>query len=106
MSIEELYPRVTEAIERAQALVDAGDAIGARRAYHEVFTIESEIATKLAGSTIEGAIARCGAVRAALKANRPDLARNLALEYLEDRDLTPDAQAELRKVCDRASGLS
>ena len=97
MSIEDLYPRVTEAIERAQALEDAGDADAARVAYREVSTIEAAIAAELPPRTTGGDVARCGAVNAARKSGDEARARELARRYL-DEDLPPKTREYLLEM--------
>lgn len=96
MSIEDLYPRVTEAIERAQAFEDAGDT-AARLAYREVSTIEEAIASELPSNTTQGDVARCGAVSAALKSGDDTRARELARRYL-DEDLRPKTREYLLEL--------
>lgn len=84
MSIDELYERVTEAILRAEALEDQGPTAEMRAAYLTVSFIEEEIAELTPPSGPEGAIARRGAVRAALKAGVPMRAGDLAERYLAE----------------------
>ena len=97
MSIEDLYPRVTEAIERAQALEDAGDVDACRLAYREVSIIEEAIAAERPSSTIQGDVARCGAVSAALKSGDDARARELARRYL-DENLPPKTREYLLEL--------
>lgn len=67
MDIESLYPLVTEAIRRAELLAEAR-APEATSAHREVSLLEEKIAELLPASEAEGALARRGAVRAALAA--------------------------------------
>ena len=92
MNIDELYERVTEAILRAEMLEDQGPTPEMRAAYLTVSFIEEEIAEATPASGPEGAIARRGAVRAALKAGLPMRARDLAERYLAER--APQALAD------------
>ena len=68
MTLDELYPRVTEAILRAEQLEETGPEVEAAKAYLTVSFLEEEIAELVAANEDEGAIARRGAVRAAAKA--------------------------------------
>jgi hypothetical protein len=92
MSMDELNERVTEAILRAEALEDQGASAEMRGAYLTVSFIEEEIAEATPPSGTEGAIARRGAVRAAIKAGVPARARDLAERYLAES--SPLALAE------------
>lgn len=60
-----LYPRLTEAIRRAEAL---GTDLKAPAAYLEVSKLEERIADLLPASNPEGLLARRGAIRAATAA--------------------------------------
>jgi len=91
VTIDRLYPLVTDAIMRADVLEDLG-APGAAEAQLDVSHLEEQIADLLPASDPEGAIARRGAVRAAGKANDHARVRSLADQYLAD----PDAGQELR----------
>jgi len=91
VTIDTLYPLVTEAILRADALEDLG-APGAAQAQLDVSRLEERIAELLPASDPEGAIARRGAVRAAAKAKDYARAKSLADQYLAD----PDVGHELR----------
>jgi hypothetical protein len=90
MTIELLYPLVTEAIRRAETLEDL-QAPGARVAYLDVSILEEQVAEVLPASDPEGAVARRGAVRAALSANEQDRARQLAERYLAEADGDTDS---------------
>lgn len=68
MDLETLYTLVTEAIRRAESSDDPS-APGARQAYLDVSLLEERIASLLPQSDPEGAIARRGAVSAAIAAN-------------------------------------
>jgi hypothetical protein len=98
MSLDELYAKVTEAIEDAEALDDAGDTVAARRAYLEVSMIEEAIAAELDPRTTQGGIARCGAVRAALNADLPMRAAELALKFLAEPGLSAEDASELFRL--------
>lgn len=101
MDIELLYPRITEAIRRAETLEDRG-APGARPAYLEVSRLEQKVAEILPASNPEGAVARRGAVRAALSAGEPARAQQLAKQFLSENDAEDELRAELRQLSDQA----
>jgi hypothetical protein len=104
MNIDELYERVTEAILRAEHLEEQGPTAEMREAYLRVSWIEEEIAEATPASGPEGAIARRGAVRAALKAGVPMVARELAERYLAEP--APHALAhEIRRMKADAEAL-
>lgn len=94
MTIDDLYPLVTDAILRANALEDLG-APGAAQAQLDVSHIEEQIAELLPASDPEGAIARRGAIRAAGKANDYARARSLADRYLADPEARPQLRDEI-----------
>jgi hypothetical protein len=96
MDLAELNRRVTSAIFRAERL--AQDSWEAQEAYREVSLLEEEIAGRTGPAELEGAIAREGAVRAAIRAGQHLRALSLATRYLED-DATPaDLRAELKAL--------
>src|SRR4029078_3347142 len=77
MTLDFLYPLITEAIRRAETLEDLRGP-GARSAHLDVALLEEEIAEVLPASDPEGALARRGAVRAALAAREIARAQQLA----------------------------
>lgn len=91
MDIEILYPLITEAIRRAETLEDLR-APGVHAAYLDVSLLEEKVAEVLPASDPEGALARRGAVRAALAARELTRARQLS-----DRFLAEVGDAELRE---------
>jgi hypothetical protein len=100
-SIEELYPLVTEAIRRAEVLEDLR-APGARPAYLDVSLLEERVAECLPASDPEGALARRGAVRAALSANEPVRARHLAEQYRAETGADDELRNELCHLSEQA----
>jgi hypothetical protein len=84
MNIDDLLERVTEAIGQAEALEDQGPSAAMRAAFLTVSFLEEELAEAMPPSDAEGAIARRGAVRAALKAGVLPRARDLAERYLAE----------------------
>ncbi len=98
MTIEQLYPLVSEAIRRAETLEDLG-APGTSSAYLDVSLLEEKVAEFLPASDPEGALARRGAVRAALAAQELTRAQQLAERFLAEsaRD------AELLKLSEQAA---
>ena len=102
MSIDALNKRVTEAILRAEALEVKGPSIEVSRAYLDVSFCEEEIAAHLPVSDEEGAIARRGAVRAALTAGQPTRAKDLADRYAAEGDAPSDLVKELERMAAQA----
>jgi hypothetical protein len=98
MSVESIYPRVTEAILRAERLEDAGILSQARAAYLDVSMLEEEIAEALPVSDPEGVIARRGAVRAALTARVFVRAKELADRFASERGVPAALVKELRAM--------
>ncbi|MGH9279930.1 MAG: hypothetical protein ACRD12_17755 [Acidimicrobiales bacterium] len=97
MDLDSLYLLVTDAILRAEALDDLG-APGAPDAYLDLSLIEERIALKLPASTPEGALARRGAVRAAVKAGDPLRAARLVESFSEEPDVTAELGAAVRDI--------
>ncbi len=97
MSIESLYPLVTEAIRRAEWLDDLQDP-GAQAAYLEVSRLEERIAEALPAAEPEGALARRGAVRAALAAGELNRAQELADRFLREDITNTELRAELLQL--------
>jgi DNA anti-recombination protein RmuC len=94
VSLELLYPQVSEAIRRAETLEDLRDP-GASSAYLDVSLIEERIAEALPATDPEGALARRGAVRAALSANDFARAQQLVEKFLAEAGDNTELQAEL-----------
>lgn len=101
MDTELLYPLVSEAIRRAETLEDLG-ASGARSAYLDVSLLEEKVAEVLPASDPEGALARRGAVRAALAAKDLARARQLAERFLAEVGCDTKLRAEILRLMDRA----
>lgn len=78
MTLDELYSLVSLAIHNAESAEAEGDASVAAVIYSDVSHYEEQIAELLPAGDPEGAIARRGAVTAALRAGRPFLASALA----------------------------
>ncbi len=97
MNIEQLYPLVSEAIQRAETLEDLG-APGTCAAYLDVSLLEEKVAEFLPASDPEGALARRGAVRAALAARELTRAQQLAERFLAESA----EDAELLKLSEQA----
>jgi hypothetical protein len=97
MSLEFLYPLVTEAIRRAEFLEDL-HAPGVYTAYSDVSLLEEKVAELLPASDPEGALARRGAVRAALAARELGRARQLAERFLAEAQGDAEVQAGLRRL--------
>jgi hypothetical protein len=101
MSLDILYPLLTEAIRRAETLDDLG-APGARAAYLDVSLLEEKVAQLLPSSDPEGALARRGAVRAALAAKDLTRAQQLCERFLAEPGSNAELRAELRQFLDQA----
>lgn len=83
MDIETLYPLVTEAIRRAEVLDDL-HAPGARDAYRDVARLEERIADLLPPTGTQGAVARRGAVSAAISGAEFQRAIDLADRFIKE----------------------
>jgi hypothetical protein len=94
MSIDVLYPLVTEAIRRAEVLEDLR-APGARSAHLNVSLLEEKIAEALPASDPEGLLARRGAIRSALAAREPARAQQLVERYLAEAEGDERLRAEI-----------
>jgi len=101
MSLEFLYPLITEAIRRAESLEDLG-APGALAARLDVSRLEERIAEILPPSNPEGALARRGAVRAALAARQVARAQQLAERYLAEAGADANSRAEILRLVEQA----
>lgn len=101
MSIEVLYPLITEAIRRAETLEDL-HAPGAVSAYLDLSLLEERAAEILPASDPEGALARRGAVRAALAAKELTRAQQLAERFLAEAGTDDDLRAELQGFAEQA----
>ena len=97
MDIAALYPLVTEAIRKAEVYEDIG-APGAMDAHRDVSLLEERVAKLLPASTTEGAIARRGAVRAAVAAHDFDRAAALTEGYCAETDSSELLKHELREI--------
>ncbi len=92
--LKTLYSLVTEAIRKAEVLDDL-NAPGVRDAYLDVSLLEERIASTLPASEEEGAIARRGAVAAAIDAHDFARAEELAARYSAEDDSDDALKAEL-----------
>lgn len=101
MSIELLYPLITEAIRRAETLEDLR-APGARSAYLDVSLLEERIADLLPASNPEGALARRGAVRAALAAKDFVRAQQLYKRFLAEPGSNSESKEELLRLIEQS----
>lgn len=101
MSAETFYPLITEAIRRAEALDDLR-APGARLAYLDLSLLEEKVAELLPPSDPEGALARRGAVRAALSAGNRARAEHLVQRFLGEEGTGNNLRAELLGLLEQA----
>jgi hypothetical protein len=88
---------VTEAIFRAEALARTGSK-DAASAYAEVSRYEDALAALHPADDVEGAVARTGAVTAALRAGQYERARDLATRYAADPALSDGRRAEIAEA--------
>ena len=84
-NLDELNGLITEVIRRAEELEDVGSPY-VKTAYAEVSRVEEKIAGVTEPTSVEGMIARRGAVRAAIKADDPGRARLLADRFVTELD--------------------
>ena len=105
MDLEILYPLVTEAIRRAEVFEDL-HAPGARDAWRDVSRLEERITRILPASEPEGAIARRGAVRAAIAGGECERACDLVTRFKAEDDVSVTLVAELEALRQRATVLS
>jgi two-component system nitrogen regulation response regulator NtrX len=95
--IETLYPQVTEAIRRAEAL-EAADAEKAAIAYRDVSFLEEQIAGLFGPAEPEGAIARRGAVRAAISSGDFARAKELVAKFSIEVGLNEELRSDLEQL--------
>ena len=105
MDLETLYPLVTEAIRRAEVFEDL-HAPGARDAWRDVSRLEERITRILPASDPEGAIARRGAVRAAIAGGECERACDLVTRFKAEDDVSVTLVAELEALRQRATVMS
>jgi hypothetical protein len=103
MDLETLYLLVSVAIRRAETLEDL-KAPSAKAAYHEVSVLEEQIADHFPPSAGEGAIARRGAVRAAISAHDFARANRLAQKFIRATGADAEMSAELTGLIHGANG--
>ncbi len=101
MSIELLYPLLSEAIRRAETLEDLA-APGTRSAYLDVSLLEERVAEVLPAFDPEGALARRGAVRAALAAREFARAQQLVERFVAEAECDAALRAELLGLLEQA----
>ena len=104
MDIETLYPLVTEAIRRAEVLEDL-HAPGAKDAYRDVSRLEECIAGLLPPADAEGAIARHGAVSAAISGGEFQRAIDLVVCFKADIEPNTSIAADLDTLRGQAMAL-
>lgn len=100
LSLDALNLLTSEAILRAEALEDVG-APGTAAAHLEVSMFEERLAAMIPASSPAGALARHGAVGAAVLGGRPDRAEELTEFYSADPDASADLRAELAALVPR-----
>ena len=102
MSIESIYTKLTPAIIIAEDLEATG--WDARAEFAIISMLEEQAAALLPASTLQGAIARRGAVRAALKAGDEARAGALCQAYLAETDIAAADQEALRQLMREGRG--
>jgi len=105
MTLDVLYPLITEAIRRAETLEDL-QAPGARSAYLDVSLLEEKIAEVLPSSDPEGAIARRGAVRAAVAAQDMARAQQLAERFIAEAGDDTELRSELLQLLEQGEHVA
>lgn len=103
-AVDRLYPLVSAAIRRAERLEEESDR-QAPAAHLEVSRLEERITKALPAADPERALARRGAVRAALAARDLDRARTLAERFLAEAPKDVSLQSEIVKLFEQ-SGLA
>lgn len=83
----ECYRRLTALILSVEGLARFESDEPIREQWQEISSLEEQVASLRPASDLEGAIARRGAVTAALSADDPARALSLAKRYLEDPDV-------------------
>jgi len=71
-----------------------------------VSLLEERIASLLPASNAEGAIARCGAITAAISANQFERAGELAARFSTEGDLDAPLRSDLRKLKKEALSMA
>lgn len=93
-NLDELHAQVTAAILDAERLPFG--SLEARTAFRRVCDVEEHIATLASSETVEGEIARLGAVQAALSADEPLRALQLAEQFAQE-SLSGPTRAKLEE---------
>ncbi|MBN1606963.1 MAG: hypothetical protein JW940_10045 [Polyangiaceae bacterium] len=99
MGLDELNRSVTSAILRAEGLVPG--SWEAERAFRYVAELEEEISAVAGANTVQGEVARLGAVTASMSAGDLVRAVQLAERYLADA-LSDRSRAKLKELQDEA----
>lgn len=105
MDIDTLYPLVTEAIRKAEALEERSDP-AACQAFSEVSRLEEQIAHVVPLSDYEGVIARRGAVRAAIKAHQSARAMDLIARFEAETGVHDELAGDLSALKAEAISLA
>jgi hypothetical protein len=100
---DSLYLLVTDAILRAEALEDLG-APGATAAHSDVSLLEEKIAELFPQTSPEGALARRGAVRAAVAAGERPRAERLIERFAAEPEASDALTGQLRDLLADQSG--
>lgn len=93
---DRLNGEVSAAIIRAERLEDDGE--DAVEAYREVFRCEMSLVDIYTPDSVEGQIARRGAVSAALKSANRELAEELAKKYLNEEGVVASVRIGISEL--------
>lgn len=108
-SLQEIYRDLSETIFRAETLTDAGMHKEARELYRQVSNLEQLVSEMLPPTHEEGALARRGAIRAAIGAQDFRRAKLLAARYLGEAACTvaeSDPQVEDLRTLEASADAS
>jgi DNA-binding protein HU-beta len=105
LDIKTLYSLVTEAIRKSEVLAEL-NAPGARAAYLDVSLLEERITGLIPASNDEGAIARRGAVAAAIDAHEFTRAQELAARFLVEDGIDSALRVNLADLQTEASVMA
>jgi cobalamin biosynthesis protein CbiD len=92
--IDFLNQLVSSGIKLAEGLEDT-DSRFAKAGYEVLWQIEARLASLHPAASLEGQVARRGAVSAALKAEDSERAKELVARYLRDEDVDEQLRSEL-----------
>jgi hypothetical protein len=98
IDLNELCSRVSWAIHEAERAWDGGQRERAQELYSGVSRIEEGIAEIVPACDVEGALARRGAVAAALLAGQRSRAFDLVEKYIAEPHVSEELRGQLRAI--------